>query len=98
MRSPLALAGALFLASKIAAQTPAQAPVDQLIPWLLREEGELRTIPFSQVIFDATGKRVLAIDPKSDADHRVVRQISAVLDDVIAQMNAPDSPVQKVGR
>ncbi|MEY2572584.1 MAG: hypothetical protein QOJ87_797 [Verrucomicrobiota bacterium] len=98
MRSPLALAGALFVASKIAAQTPAQAPVDQLIPWLLREEGELRTIPFRQVIFDATGKRVLAIDPKSDADQRVVRQISAVLDDVIAQMNAPDSPVQKVGR
>ena len=98
MRSPLALTCAVFLASKIAAQAPAQAPVDQLIPWLLREDGELRTIPFSQVIFDTTGKHVLAIDPKSEADQRIIRQVSAVLDDVIAQMNAPDSPVQKVGR
>jgi hypothetical protein len=95
MRSPLALAFAALLASGVAAQ---EAPVDQLIPWLLREDGELRTIPFSQVIFDATGKRVLAIDPKSEADQRIIRQLSAVVDEVMTRMNAPDSPVQKVGR
>jgi hypothetical protein len=95
MRSPLAFACAVFLASRAAAQ---QAPVDQLIPWLLRADGELRTIPFSQVIFDTTGKRVLAIDPKSEADQRIIRQPSAVIDEVMTRMNAPDSPVQTVGR
>ncbi|HEV2805478.1 MAG TPA: hypothetical protein VGW57_11180 [Chthoniobacterales bacterium] len=95
MRSPLVLAFAVFLASRVAAQ---QAPVDQLIPWLLRADGELRTIPFSQVIFDATRKRVLAIDPKSEADQRIIRQLSGVIDGVRTRMNAPDSPVQKVGR
>jgi hypothetical protein len=95
MRSPLALACAVFLASRVAAQ---QAPVDQLIPWLLRAGGELRTIPFSQVMFDTTGKRVLAIDPKSEADQRIIRELSAVLDEVMTRMNGPDSPVQTVGR
>jgi hypothetical protein len=95
MRSPLAFAFAVFLASPVAAQ---EAPVDQIIPWLLREDGELRTIPFSQVIFDTTGKRVLAIDPTSEADQRIIRQLSAVVDEVMTRMNAPDSPVQNVGR
>jgi hypothetical protein len=31
-------------------------PVDQLIPWLLDEDRQLRRIPFSQVIVDVTGK------------------------------------------
>jgi hypothetical protein len=98
MRFPLALALALSLAPWLPAETPQKAAVDQLIPWLLREDGDLRTIPFSQVIFDATGKRVLAIDPKSESDQGVVRQVSSVLDEVVREMNAPDSPVQKVGR
>lgn len=98
MRFPLALGLATFLAAQLAAQAPPKAAVDQLIPWLLREDSDLRTIPFSQVIFDATGKRVLAINPKSEADQRIVKQVSAVLDEVVRQMNAPDSPVQKVGR
>jgi hypothetical protein len=98
MRSPLAVVVTLFLARQVAAQPAPPALIDQLIPWLLREDSELRTIPFSQVIFDATGKRVLAIDPKSEADLRIVRQISAVLDEVITRMNQADSPVQKVGR
>src|SRR2546423_564124 len=98
MRFPLALGLPVFLAAQLAAQAPQKAAVDQLIPWLLREDNDLRTIPFSQVIFDATGKRVLPIDPKSEADQRVVKQVSAILDEVVRDMNAPDSPVQKVGR
>lgn len=98
MRFPLAVGLPVFLAAKLAAQAPQKAAVDRLIPWLLREDNDLRTIPFSQVIFDATGKRVLPIDLKSEADQRVVKQVSAVLDEVVRSMNAPDSPVQKVGR
>jgi hypothetical protein len=53
------------------------SPVDQLIPWLLNEDRQLRGIAFSEVILDATGKRVLAFDPRNETDQRVVKQISA---------------------
>ena len=74
------------------------APVDQLIPWLLDEDGQLRGIPLSEVIFDATGKRVLPVDPKNEVDRRVIKQISEVLDAVIQGMNAPDNPIQTIPR
>jgi hypothetical protein len=79
-------------------ENAAKEPIDQLIPWLLREDGEFREIPFSKVIFDSTGNRVLAIDPKNDADARVIRNISDVLNEVMKRMNAPDSPVQNLAR
>ncbi|HKP93809.1 MAG TPA: hypothetical protein VJS88_07915 [Chthoniobacterales bacterium] len=76
----------------------AAEPVDQLIPWLLQEKEELRAIGFPQVIFAATGKRVLALDPKSEADQNVVQRIAAVLNEVRERVNAPDSPVQSAAR
>ncbi|MEP6698738.1 MAG: hypothetical protein ABJB09_03320 [Verrucomicrobiota bacterium] len=75
-----------------------KSPVDTLIPWLLQENQELRAIPFSEVIFDATGKRVIAIDPKNETDQRVIKQISNVLDEVMKRMNAPDSVIQEIPR
>ena len=55
------MTGAVFVwnihAQTIAAsQTNEKTPVDALIPWLLQEDAQLRGIPFSEVIFDATGK------------------------------------------
>ncbi|PYJ76699.1 MAG: hypothetical protein DME77_05040 [Verrucomicrobia bacterium] len=52
------------------------APVDQLIPWLLNEDRQLRGIPFGEVIFDTTGKRVLAFNRQDETDQRVAKQIS----------------------
>jgi hypothetical protein len=72
--------------------------VAQLIPWLLDEDRQLRGIAFSEVIFDTTGKRVLAVDPKSEIDRRVIKLISAALDQVLKRVNAPDSRVQRVER
>ena len=43
---------------------------------------------------DATGKRVLAIDPKNEADQGVIKQIC----EVMKRMNASDSPLQNVAR
>ncbi|PYJ64293.1 MAG: hypothetical protein DME76_20490 [Verrucomicrobia bacterium] len=40
--------------------------VDQLIPWLLDEDQQLRGVPFSEVIFDTTGKKVIRFDAKVD--------------------------------
>jgi hypothetical protein len=99
MRRSLALSAALLaFATVLPAESPEKEPVDQLIPWLLRENGELREIPFSKVIGDATGKRVLAIDPKSEADQRVIKQISDVLNEVMKRMNAADSPLRNLAR
>ena len=75
-----------------------KAAVDGLIPWLLQEDAELRGIPFSEVIFDSTGKHVLAFDPKDETNARVLKQISAVLDEVLARLNAPESPIHGILR
>jgi hypothetical protein len=54
----------------------ASSPVDQLIPWLLDEDRQLRGLAFSDVILAATGKHVLSFDLKSEVDQRVIKQIS----------------------
>jgi hypothetical protein len=80
------------------AQSSSPAPVDQLIPWLLGENKELRGIPFKEVIYDTTSKRVLPIDSKNEVDRRVIKEIEEVLDETVRRMNADDSPIQKIGR
>jgi len=97
------MTGAMFVwniqAQTIAAsQTDGKTPVDALISWLLQEDAQLRGIPFSEVIFDATGKRVLAFNPKDETDARVLKQMSSVLDEVMARLNAPESPIQGIPR
>ena len=99
MRRPLTfIAGVGFFATLALAQAPEKPEIDQLIPWLLREDHELRAIPFSQVIFDTTGKRVLAIDPRNETDQRVIKQIAGVLDEVLKRANAPGSAVAAIPR
>ncbi|HEY3602507.1 MAG TPA: hypothetical protein VGK72_11165 [Chthoniobacterales bacterium] len=92
----LALAQAAILVSSGFGQSP--APVDQLIPWLLGEDAQLRGLPFAEVIADATGKKVRAVDPRDETDQRVIKQISTVLDEVVRRMNAPESVIQQVAR
>ena len=101
-KSVLVLVIAISLAAKSFAQensqTGAKAPVDQLIPWLLDEDRQLRGIPFSEVIADVTGKKMLPFDPKSEVDQRVVRGITAACDEALKRLNAPDSLIQKIDR
>ena len=73
-------------------------PVDALIPWLLQEDTQLRGIPFAKVIFDATGRKVIAIDPQSETDRRIIKQISTVLDEVVRRLNEPGSAIQDIAR
>jgi hypothetical protein len=75
-----------------------KSPVDTLIPWLLQEDRQLRGIPFSEVILDATGKKVIAIDKGNETDQRVIKQIASVLDEVVRRMNGPDSRIQGIAR
>src|SRR5712672_4878167 len=76
----------------------AQAPVDQLIPWLLDEDQQLRGVPFSEVIFDTTGKRVLSFEANNAVDQRVAKAISAACDETMKRLNAPDSVIQNIDR
>jgi len=91
----LFVAANFLAAAAVIAQKP---PVDSLIPWLLQEDAQLRGIPFGEVIFDATGKKVIPFDAQNETDQRVVRQITAVLDEVVRRLNAPDSVIQGIPR
>ncbi len=90
---------AVALSPRLAVAKEARNPaIDELVPWLLQEGQELREIPFSQVVFAATGKRVLAIDQNAERDRLLVKKISDVLNEVTRRMNAEDSPVKNLTR
>jgi hypothetical protein len=74
------------------------AAVDQLIPWLLDENQQLHGVPFSKVIFDTTGKRVLPFDAKNAVDQGVAEAISAACHETMKRLNAPNSAIQHVDR
>jgi hypothetical protein len=78
--------------------TTEAAPINRLIGWLFDRDRELHGIDFSDVILAATGKRVIAFDPASETDQRVMRGLSAALDEAKKRMNAPASVGQNVGR
>jgi hypothetical protein len=80
------------------AATQTKPAVDQLIPWLLDEQSQLRGVPFSEVIVDVTGKKVVAFDPTNESDQRVAKAIGTACDETIKRFNAPDSTVQSVTR
>jgi hypothetical protein len=76
----------------------AKGPVDQLIPWLLDEDQQLRGVPLSEVILDTTGKKVLPFNPNNPVDQRVVKAISAACNETMKRLNAPGSVIQNVDR
>src|SRR5262249_52997100 len=96
----VAAAWAQSSAAQPESPTPAtgKAPVDQLIPWLLDENQELRGVPFSDVIFDTTGQKVLPFDAKNVVDQRVAKAISAACNETMKRLNVPDSAIQNVNR
>jgi len=80
--------------------TPAtgKAAVDQLVPWLLDEDQQLRGVAFSKLIFDTTGRKVLPFAANNAVDQRVAKAISAACDEAMKRLNAPDSEIQNVDR
>jgi len=80
--------------------TPAttKVAVDQLIPWLLDEDQQLRGVPFSELIFDTTDRKVLAFKTSDVVDQRVAKAISAACDETMKRLNAPVSEIQHIDR
>jgi hypothetical protein len=58
----------------------------------------LRGVPFSEVVFDTTGKKVLPFDANNTIDWRVAKAISAACDETVKRLNAPRSAIQAVDR
>jgi hypothetical protein len=92
------LVSANLTGSPIPATAAADAPIDQLIPWLLGQDLQMRGIPFTEVIFDATGKRVVPMNPKDEIDQRVIKQIGAACDETVKRFNTAESEIQGVSR
>jgi hypothetical protein len=92
--------GAIGLGTAALAQTSPspKAPVDQLIPWLLNEDQQLRGVPFSELIFDTTGRKVLPFEADNAVDQRIMKAISAACGETMKRFNAPDSVIQNVDR
>jgi hypothetical protein len=92
--------GAIGLGTAALAQTsPApKTPVDQLIPWLLNEDQQLRGVPFSELIFDTTGRKVLRFGANNEVDQRVAKAIGAACDETMRRLNAPNSEIQNIDR
>jgi len=80
------------------ATAQADAPLGQLVRWLLDEHRQLRGIPFAEVIFDTTGKRVLPVNPGDETDQHVIKQISAACNETLKRFNRSDSAIQNVAR
>ena len=72
--------------------------MDQLIPWLLDEDQQLRNVAFSKLIFDTTGRKVLPFAANNVVDQRVAHAISAACDETMQRLNAPNSEIQNVDR
>ena len=80
--------------------TPAirKTALDQLVPWLLDEDQQLRGLLFSELIFDATGRKVLPFAANNAVDQRVAKAISAACDETMKRLNATDSEIQNIDR
>jgi hypothetical protein len=97
MRTTRWLLAFLAIASPVLAEEK-PGVVQQLIPWLLDESTALKGIPFSEVIAATSGKRVLPVDRADRETQRILAEIGSALDEVLAAMNAPDSPARGAKR
>jgi hypothetical protein len=89
----------LLASAAIAQLSPApKTAVDQLIPWLLDEDQQLRGVPFSEVILDTTGKKVVRFDANNPVDQRIAKAIAAACNETMKRLNAPGSAIQNVDR
>jgi len=72
--------------------------VRQLIPWLLDQDAALKGIPFADVIAATSGRRVIPVDRKDADTARILSAIGSVLDGVLEQLNAAESPAKRQRR
>jgi len=97
-RLPLLLALASLALPSPAADSAKPAGPTASVSALLEAAAGLQDVPFGEVLFAATGKRVLPFGPTNAVDHELLVKISGALDRTLAALNLPDHAAQKVGR
>jgi len=78
--------------------TTSKTRVEEVIPWLLDEDRQLRGVAFPDLIVAVTGKKVLPFNPGDEVDQRVLKAIGAACDGALTRLNAPGSAIQKIDR
>lgn len=61
---------------------------------VVEADRELKGIPFAEVVKATTGRRILAIDRKSEADQELLSKIGLAMDEVMQRMNQTNSVAQ----
>src|SRR5206468_11512090 len=89
----------MLAAAAMAQSSPgANTAVDQLIPWLFDEDQQLRGSPFSEVIFDTTGKKMLPFNTNNPVDQRIAKALGAACNETVKRLNAQGSGIQHFDR
>ena len=88
----------ILLLGTVAFADDKTSAVQKLIPWLLDESEALKGIAFADVIAATSGKRVIPIDRGDKDTARILGEVGGALDEVLAAMNASNSPVRTAKR
>ena len=86
----------VFLSLPVLADDAPHSDTRELISWLLEDGRDLKGIPFSDVLFATTGKRILPVDPV--ADQAWLGRLGKALDRVLAELNAPSHSIHRAVR
>ena len=70
------------------------ADLQPLVSALMQSEQELSGVPFAEIVRAATGKQVIAVNPTNSIDRELLAKIGRALDEVLAKLNATNSPAQ----
>ena len=89
---------AIFGVMLSAAFCACAADTAQLVRDLMADEHELASVPFAEVVKAATGKQVLAMNPTNAVEREVLAKIGRVMDEVLRQLNATNSPARQKRR
>jgi len=92
--SPL-LAGLVLLLSP-SGRAADSSDACELVRWVLRDERELKGIPFPDVVLAATRKKVIPIDLEKDAAW--LARIGHALDRTLGTLNEPDGKIHDTER
>ncbi len=75
-----------------------KADAAKVIVAVAQADGELKGIPFADVVKATTGKKILSFDLTNEADRELLAKIGAAMDEVMTRMNATNSVAQKQKR
>ena len=74
------------------------ATMAQIIQWLLEDPARLEAIPFPDVVFATSGKKVIPMDTTDKTDAQILAHVRKTATTVMAELNDAKSPVKGLRR